>query len=68
MEGKHIDLDLTFILNFEVVLEMVERIKVELRVVFWVLNFDDVLAKKRLVGQQVFPVLRLDVQLFDRLK
>ena len=47
---------------------MVERVEVELGVVFWVLNFDDVLAKKRLVGQQVFPVLRLDVQLFDRLK
>ena len=46
---------------------MVEVVQVELVEVPRVLQRDDVLPLERFVRQQVFPVLCLDVQLFDGL-
>ena len=67
MEVALVVWSLTVIVDLQVVLEMVEVVHVELVEVPRVLQRDDVLPLERFVRQQVFPVLRLDVQLFDGL-
>ena len=57
----------TIVVDFETVLEMVEVVEVVLVRVGRVLEGDEVLAGEGLVGQQVLPVLCLQVQFLDGL-